>query len=115
MKPERIEVVFYWVTDLNAVLPFYTDVLGLEAGPRYGDWQEFHLGGTARFALHGGAQPRTGPTAAVSFAVESLEEAMSDLAVAGHHPTDEVTDTGAARFVTYEDPEGNPVQLLERR
>lgn len=115
MKPSKIDVVFYWVSDLDAVLPFYTDVLGLEAGPRYGDWQEFRIGGTARFALHGGAPPRTGATATVSFAVESLENAMSELAAAGHHPTDEITDTGAARFVTYEDPEGNPVQILERR
>jgi predicted enzyme related to lactoylglutathione lyase len=27
----------------------------------------------------------------------------------------EITDTGAARFTTFTDPDGNEIQLLERR
>lgn len=115
MKPLGIDVVFYWVSDLDRVLPFYTDVLGLVAGPRHGDWQELEIGGPTRFALHAGAGERPLPTATVAFSVDSLAEAMAELAGSGHHPIDGITDTGPARFATYLDPEGNPVQVLERR
>ena len=39
---------------------------------------------------------------------------MAHMAGAGATLVDEITDTGAARFATYADPDGNQVQLLER-
>ena len=51
-----------------------------------------------------------------SFRVTHLDGHISRLAAVGINPTDEaITDTGVARFTTFTDPDGNEVQLLERR
>jgi len=72
--------------------------------------------GRTRFGLHQGEREREDPTAAIAFGVPDLDAEMTRLADVGIDPIDgEVTDTGAARFVTYCDPDGNEVQLLERR
>jgi predicted enzyme related to lactoylglutathione lyase len=111
---QGINVVFYWVTDVDRSTAFYRDVVGLPPGPRYGDWQEFDIDGATRFAIHGGGAPVTRPTAQVSFAVADLEEAISHMASRGCHALGEITDTGANRFADFADPDGNIFQLLEQ-
>ncbi len=115
MRIDGIDVVFFWVDDLDTSVAWYTEVLGLNAGPRYGDWQEFAVDGGTRFALHGGRLAGGPATAAVAFNTPDLRAAIDELAGRGAVPIDEVTDTGAALFVTFSDPDGNHVQLLERR
>ncbi len=96
-------------------MPWYRD-LGVDPGPRHGTWQSMTTEGATRFGLHQGERERGEPTAAVSFGVSSLDAEVERLAALGIHPVDaEVTDTGAARFITYRDPDGHEVQLLERR
>ena len=113
MKPTKLNVVFYWVRDVDVSLAYYQD-LGLEPGPRYGDWQELQIGGTCRFAIHGGRPDTVGtPNAQVSIEVVSLDEAIADLAAKGHEPIEEITDTGYNRFTTYPDPDGNLIQVIE--
>lgn len=110
-----IDTVFVWVSDIDRSLPWYED-LGIEAGPRHGTWQALATAGGTRFGLHQGERGRGEPTAAVAFGVSDLDTEMERLAALGIEPADaEVTDTGAARFITYRDPDGNEVQLLERR
>ncbi|HLE95407.1 MAG TPA: VOC family protein [Acidimicrobiia bacterium] len=110
-----IDTVFVWVTDLDRSVAWYRE-FGIEAGPRHGTWQTMTTDGTTRFGLHQGERQRDDPTAAIAFGVPDLEAEMSRLAGLGIDPVDsEVTDTGAARFITYRDPDGNEVQLLERR
>jgi hypothetical protein len=53
-------------------------------------------------------------TAVVSFRVDALEEEVARLAGLDIEPRDEMTDSGTARFITYLDPDGNEIQLLER-
>ncbi len=113
MQINGLNVVFFWVRDVDQALTWYKNVLGLETGPRHGDWQEFHMSGETRFAIHGGRPEAGPPTAVAAFGVPDLAEAMAEMAEAGATPIDEITDTGVARFVTYTDPDGNQVQLLE--
>ena len=115
MRIDGIGVVFFWVADLDTSVAWYTEVLGLTAGPRYGDWQEFAIDGGTGFALHGGRLDGGPATAVVAFNTPDLQTAIDELAGWGAVPIDEITDTGAARFVTFSDPDGNKVQLLERR
>ncbi|HEY6627908.1 MAG TPA: VOC family protein [Acidimicrobiia bacterium] len=111
----NIDTVFVWVSDIDRSVPWYRD-LGVEPGPRHGTWQAMATEGGARFGLHQGERQRGEPTAAVAFGVSDLDAEMQRLAALGIDPADaEVTDTGAARFITYRDPDGNEVQLLERR
>lgn len=113
MNITGVNVVFYWVADIETALGFYRDALGLEPGPRYGDWQEMQLPGPTRFALHASGQPPEGINAAVSLQVDSLDEAIAELAELDHHPVAGITDTGAARFAGFADPDGNIVDLIE--
>jgi hypothetical protein len=111
----QLDTVFVWVTDLDRSLPWYR-VLGIDPGPRYGPWQEMTLSGDTRFALHQGERSAGDSTAVPSFRVTDLGSEIARLASRGIYPTDdEVTDTGAARFITFSDPDGNRIQLLERR
>ena len=113
MKPIKLNVVFYWVSDVDASLRFYQD-FGLEPGPRDGDWQELQIGGTCRFAIHGGRSETVGsPSAQASLEVENLDEAMASLLAKGHAPIEGITDTGYNRFTTYADPNGNLIQVIE--
>lgn len=111
--PLQLDTVFIWVSDLSHSLPWY-ETVGFDVGPRHGAWQSMVVDGDTRFALHEGKRPPGTSTAVPSFRVEDLESHLERLRKAGIHPIDEVTDTGAARFVTLTDPDRNEIQLLER-
>ena len=85
----------------------------MHPGPRHGDWQEMQVAGATRFALHGGSSGDRSVNAVISFVVSDLDTAMAELAVKGHEPTVEVTNTGRSRFAEYADPDGNLVHILE--
>lgn len=113
--PFQLDTVFVWVTDLDRSVQWYRS-LGVEAGPRHGPWQEMVLDGEGRFALHQGDRPPGHSTAVPSLRVPDLDNEIDRAAFAGVTPTDRgVTDTGLARFAGFIDPDGNEIQLLERR
>lgn len=114
MHIQGINVVFYWVTDLDRATAFYRDVLGLAPGPRFGDWQEFFIDGSTRFAIHGGGKAVERPTAQISFTVADLDEAIDHMRAQGSEPLGAVTNTGTNRFADFADPDGNVLQLLEQ-
>ncbi len=114
MRIEGIDVIFYWVTDIDRAIEFYSDALGIKPGPRYGDWQEMNLPGPVRFALHGGSEKARSVNAIVSFRVPSLDTAMAEMAGKGYQPVTAITSTGTTRFAEYADPDGNLVHILER-
>lgn len=109
----QVDTVFIWVTDLDESLGWYR-AIGFEPGPRYNTWQVMTVDGETRFALHQGIRSEGPSTAVISFRVEDLAVEVARLAELGIGPRDEVTDSGTARFVTFLDPDGNEIQLLER-
>lgn len=113
MRPE-VDTVFVWVRDLDGSLEWYL-AFGLEPGPRHGAWQEVAVSGATRFALHQGPRVEGPSTSVISFRVDDLDAEIERLSNVGIEPSDpEITDIGAARFVTFTDPDGNEIQLLER-
>jgi catechol 2,3-dioxygenase-like lactoylglutathione lyase family enzyme len=110
----RLDTVFVWVTDLEHSIEWYRS-LGIEPGRRHGAWQAMVTDGETRFALHQGERPSGQATAVMAFGVTDLEAEMARLAELGISPIDAVTDTGMARFTTFADPDGNEIQLLQRR
>lgn len=110
----RLHTLFLWVSDLDRSVSWYRE-LGLEADTRHGGWQPLVVDGDVAVALHEGAGPHVRATAVPAFAVDDLDDRIDTLSRAGIEPVDAVTDTGRARFVTYADPDGNLVQLLEER
>jgi catechol 2,3-dioxygenase-like lactoylglutathione lyase family enzyme len=112
---ERLDLVFYWVTDMERAVSFYRDVLGLKLLRRDGTtWAEFDAGGR-RLALHsaGDGQPARPGGASAVFAVGDLSRAKADLSARGVRFEHEGDVEGYARFASFLDPEGNPVQLIE--
>ena len=109
----QVDTVFIWVTDLDESLDWY-QLVGFEPGPRYGTWQVISVEGDTRFALHQGIREPGPSTSVPSFRVEDLQREIDRLVNLGIEPIDEITDSGTARFVTFVDPDGNEIQLLER-
>jgi predicted enzyme related to lactoylglutathione lyase len=110
-----LDLVFYWVTDMDRAAAFYADVLGLEPTRRDGgSWAQFELHGR-RFALHGvgEGQPMTPGGATAVFEVADLDEAKAMLAGRGVPIEHEGEVEGFARFCSFLDPDENTVQLIE--
>jgi predicted enzyme related to lactoylglutathione lyase len=110
-----LDLVFYWVSDMDRAVDFYRDVLGLRLARRDGSsWAQFELAGR-RFALHAAAegQPVQPGGATAVFSVEDLEKAQATLAGRGVAITHQGDVEGYARFISFLDPDGNTVQLIE--
>jgi catechol 2,3-dioxygenase-like lactoylglutathione lyase family enzyme len=118
MQPEGplhgIDHVYYWTRDMERAVTFYRDVLGLPIANRAGnEWAEFQAG-PVRLALHGTEEPSVPASGTVVFKVDELDEArwalqQRGVVFDGH----ESEVAGFARFATFHDPDGNPVQLIE--
>jgi catechol 2,3-dioxygenase-like lactoylglutathione lyase family enzyme len=112
---ERLDLVFYWVSDMERAVAFYRDVLGLELLRQdSATWAEFDAGGR-RFALHlaGDGQPVRAGGATAVFAVGDLDRAMAELSSRGITSVHEGDVEGYARFASFLDPDGNTIQLIE--
>jgi predicted enzyme related to lactoylglutathione lyase len=110
-----VDHVYYWTRDMARAVAFYTDVVGLTLRHRAGDeWAELEAG-PIRFGLHGteGDLPESGT---MVLRVEDLDAARRTLEDRGVAFDDYVGEVeGFARFATFRDPDGNPVQLIEYR
>ncbi len=109
----RVDTVFVKVADLTRSVNWYRR-FGIEPGPRYDDWQTMNVDGETSFALHRWDPMPAPAKTVIAFRVDDLDAAVTRLAAEGIEPIDEATDIGVARFITFADPDGNEVQLLER-
>ncbi len=110
-----LDHVYYWTSDMDRSVAFFTDVLGLHLARRDGEsWAEFDVPGRT-FALHGaveGHMPPPGGATAV-FEVEDLDRAKALLGSRGVTFDHEGDVQGYARFASFRDPEGNTLQIIE--
>jgi predicted enzyme related to lactoylglutathione lyase len=90
-------------------------VVGLPLVRRTGDdWAEFEAG-PVRLALHGTDEQASG-SGTVVFRVDDLDAERAALESRGAAFDAFVGEVeGFARFATFRDPDGNPVQLIEYR
>jgi catechol 2,3-dioxygenase-like lactoylglutathione lyase family enzyme len=111
---EGIDHVYYWTRDMDRAVAFYGDVLGLPLAHRAGnEWAEFQAG-PVRLALHGTEEASVVPSGTVVFRVDHLDEARWALQQRGvNFDGHESEVPGFARFATFHDPDGNPLQLIE--
>jgi predicted enzyme related to lactoylglutathione lyase len=112
-----LRAVSIWSADLNNLLPFYRDVLGLEVAiesPRF-----VVLGApggpTIGLGTHDGVRGRNADPARhlVGLATDDLVADWKRLQAAGVEFVEDPTDYDTVSIATLKDPEGNLVQLLQ--
>lgn len=112
MEIGPLDHVYYWTRDMEAGVAFYRDVVGLPLVRSGSEWAEFDAG-PVRFALHrtDGQTPKGGT---IVLRVDDLDAARWALERKGVVFDPHVGEIeGMARFASFEDPDGNPVQLIE--
>jgi predicted enzyme related to lactoylglutathione lyase len=109
-----LDQIYYWTRDMDAAVAFFRDVVGLTLLRREGDgWAEFDAG-PVHLALHRSDDPPASGTAV--FRVDDLDAARRVLESRGVVFDAFVGEAGGfARFATFRDPDGDPVQIIEYR
>ncbi|HKZ05372.1 MAG TPA: VOC family protein [Methylomirabilota bacterium] len=106
-----------WSEDLNGLLPFYRDTLGLSVRIQNPGFVVFGQADTAAFALgtHSGVKGRNNDPARhmVGMLTDDVVNEWKRLKDAGVSFVEDPTDYGNLKIATLKDPEGNLIQLLE--
>lgn len=113
MEAFRFDCVFYYVSDLDRAIAFYTHILGFRLSSR---------DAVARFFVDGvlvELVPTTDPdvlsgrgNARLALAVGQIETAVRDLRAKGV-AVSEVREVSNGRLASFEDPDGNEVVLWQ--
>ncbi|MGY5854671.1 MAG: VOC family protein [Candidatus Thorarchaeota archaeon] len=120
-----IDVVFLHVKDPELMAEWYQEVLGVNIGFKTDDlsWQEFELVSPrppTRFAIeHVGlsASEVEQQHIMVSFRVEDVARSVEELEAKGitFYGDPKIMNEGPSLFATLRDPEGNWIQLSQRK
>jgi predicted enzyme related to lactoylglutathione lyase len=106
-----------WSEDLNNLLPFYRDVLGLPVALQVPGFVVLGELGAPALALgtHSGVHGRNADPARhmVGLGTDDLTADWKRLKAAGVEFVEDPTDYGNLRIATLKDPEGNLLQLLQ--
>jgi predicted enzyme related to lactoylglutathione lyase len=109
----RFDCVFYYVSDLDRAVRFYTDVFGFQLSSRDAvarfriDGVLFELIPTADPALRSGVG-----NARLTLGVEDIGRTRADL-LAKSVPVSEVQEVANGRLATCKDPDGNEIVLWQ--
>ena len=105
-----------------ALADWYADVLGLPKGDGDDGWQSFQVSEGSRFAIDYTAFPRSAvekQAIILSFKVDDIRQAVETLTARGvtFYPSAETTifDVGPTLVATFVDPDGNWMQLSQRK
>ena len=103
-----------WSEDLNKLLPFYRDVLGLKVSI---ETPGFVLLGGLGLGTHSEVRGRNADPARhmIGLATDDVTTDWKRLKAAGVEFVEDPTDYGNVKIATLKDPEGNLVQLLQFR
>jgi len=116
--------VRYLVRDVDEVLPFYVDLIGLEVVERHGPVIAILGKGDLRLWLSGppssaarpmpdGRAPEPGGWNRLVIEVDDLDATVATWTEAGVHFRNEIVSGPGGRQILAEDPSGNPVELFE--
>jgi len=119
MMIKGLSAASIWSADLNNLLPFYRDVLGLEVALQSPRFVVLGEAGAPTIGLgtHSGVRGRNADPARhmVGLATDDLVADWTRLKAAGVAFVEDPTDYDTVSIATLQDPEGNLVQLLQRR
>jgi predicted enzyme related to lactoylglutathione lyase len=108
-----------WSENLNNLLPFYRDLLGLKVAVQTEGFVVLGelSGATLALGTHSQVHGRNADPARhmVGLATDDVDADSKRLKGAGVEFVEDPTDYGTVRLATLKDPEGNLVQLLQFR
>ncbi len=108
-----------FVSNMDASIRFYTEVLGLKLTNRFGDaWATLKAGESLTIGLHpvSPSYPAPGTKGSIVLGLEidtSIETAVSRLAQQGVAVRGTITRSEPGNFASLEDPDGNQIYLWE--
>jgi catechol 2,3-dioxygenase-like lactoylglutathione lyase family enzyme len=117
--------VRYIVNDVDAAIPFYTDMLGfkleMHPAPGFASLSRGDLqlllnrpgAGGAGQAMPGGQPPVPGGWNRIQIEVENLEATVAKLKRAGGRFRNEIVTGNGGKQILVEDPSGNPIELFQ--
>jgi catechol 2,3-dioxygenase-like lactoylglutathione lyase family enzyme len=118
--------VRYIVNDVDAAIPFYTDLLGfkvdMHAGPGFASLSRGELrlllnrpggGGGAGQSMPDGRAPAPGGWLRFQVEVPDIEATVAKLKAAGAPLRSEIITGFGGKQVLVEDPSGNPVEIFQ--
>jgi predicted enzyme related to lactoylglutathione lyase len=115
----------YIVSDVDRVIPFYTDMLGfkldMHPAPGFASLSRGNLqlllnrpgAGGAGQAMLDGQLPAPGGWNRIQIEVEDLEATVKKLKGAGGRFRNEIVTGNGGKQVLIEDPSGNPIELFQ--
>lgn len=112
---KRLDMIIIYITNMERSHEWYQEVLGLTPLSQHGDFATLQVG-DSRIGLHGGANTEPDLLNAGSmpvFQVEDYQQAKSALQSKGVQFVFE-NSTPTAAFGTMLDPDGNPLQIMQR-
>src|SRR5512143_446418 len=109
----RLSIVVLFTPEMARQQEFYEKTLGLAAAAASPRWVQFGTRDAvlALRAIAAGGAPRI----ELGFDVPALDDSLAQLASRGVSPSDPVEESADCRIARVADPEGNVVQLVERR
>jgi catechol 2,3-dioxygenase-like lactoylglutathione lyase family enzyme len=107
-----------FVTNMDAALKFYTDVLGLKVSSHYGDHWATVEAGAFTIGLHPKTEKAAAPGTHGSIQIglnidESIEVARGKLTSFNVKNVGEILRGDGGNFVYFQDPDGNELYLWE--
>ncbi len=111
MPIRRMQATIYFVTDWDAAIAFYRDVLGLKEVVNFPNrWALFGVPGGGNIAL----QPAyAGAANHVSIEVSSIREVVADLEAKGARVIEGICRQEHGETAMLEDPSGNLIALID--
>jgi catechol 2,3-dioxygenase-like lactoylglutathione lyase family enzyme len=117
--------VRYIVSDVDAVIPFYTEMLGfkldMHPAPGFASLSRGDLqlllnragAGGAGQAMPDGRLPAPGGWNRIQIEVEDLETTVKKLKSAGGRFRNDIVTGNGGKQILLEDPSGNPIELFQ--
>jgi catechol 2,3-dioxygenase-like lactoylglutathione lyase family enzyme len=121
----KIINVRYIVNDVDAAIPFYTEMLGfkleMHPAPGFASLSRENLqlllnrpgAGGAGQAMPEGQRPAPGGWNRIQIEVDDLEATVEKLKSAGARFRNEIVTGNGGKQILIEDPSGNPIELFQ--